>query len=1213
MGSSDTYDVCAWSVDTKVVSKALLRVNYIIYERIRYEINTKYNKFESVEDVRRWIYNLPNYHREFGGEIERFILDVLEGVKRFCPQLVSDCDRVLEELSLGPDVVKVVVFDAVSGERLNGCFLRVQNKEYSFDHQIEVKVKTPITVEVWREGYEKAQIAVSAPGEFVVKLMPREVDVIVNVKDRLGSLPNTLVRITPRSFAGEAKQSLTEKSGSLLLKLFNNQQYDFEAFIGDTSVAKETVRIDNKDVEEAFRVTLQIRDIFCRLAVVFKRRLEPQLTLFEIEERKPEFLQEAFKVVLYDENGNLLGQGYNGEIIPLSRLVNVGERVEIRAYPLDKEGKYLPNLYGLLKMFMELREVRVIQVMGDQRVMVDVDVREVEEEGLTLRFRNTTPYENLKKEVTIYEVELEESAPKTSEESFGGYLGWFDCDEVKAVFGGKGEERKLYKHQYEALEKLESSDGIIVFSGMASGKTEIAVLYLLRAYKRDPKFGYAVVVYPTRELLRDQYGRWKRYFDAAYDLGYLPSPVEVVKYYGEIAKRPEGIKELEKIRKGCCVILTTASTFCGRRFLRLLKQPPRVVVLDEVHFYRSFDLTLLMEFLSFAKNGFGGFGKFMLFSATIGDFEEFCEKVNKQIQISCSLVSGEAVRGRKTVYLLDLSGLDEKYQESIIDKVLEEYCKKSKDKTILFARNRKEAEDYYYKKLRQNWHMKAALHIGDMAMAEREAAARMFRIGRCKWMVTVKTLEVGIDIGDVSRIIHLGLPPSLSEFMQREGRSGRQGQEAESMIFARSKGDFERVKTWLEELKSRSTELLSKLAFNPYSLLAKKIQEVSISRNWPEKVKIGGVVVRCKVFGGSRFKLTLPAGLKGKGEVYIRDIIFRYLPYSVRRRYDKKLFVKKIDVDAKSVILDLVENNDGVSKLTSGGFYATTSGIETVIEENRIEQVLIKQPSGLASMKIRFKPLYVNFVWRSWRTIYRDGEVINVPYYYIMASYPVPEDVAEKLEKLSQDYTRGFLIDFEIPKDLVSDVVKWVVVNRKAELEEVKDEERQERIKRMIREVMWYIESYIHLAVHLLVTIVTQRCKLHPEEIEHYVYSGISLDEILRSEIIRRFAVDWGVDKIRLLAEELSPKLSVKIVIGNKVDLLKEINWHDEEIINSLKELREADLEKLSPYLESHNCFVKADVEGLGESFGKVRGIICELAEKVLKKVQDSADKITVY
>jgi superfamily II DNA/RNA helicase len=1204
---------CAWSVRTKVVNIGLLRVNDIIFERIHDDIEKKYNDLRSVEDLRRWIQNLPNYHKEFGNEIESFILHVLEGVKRFCPQLVSDCNRVLDELSLGPDVVKVVVFDALSGERLNGCFLRVQNKEYRFDHQIEVKVKTPITVEVWREGYEKTQIDVSAPGESVVKLMPREVDVIVDVKDRLGPLPNTLVRITPRSFAGEAKQSLTEKSGSLLLKLFNNQQYEFEAFIGNTLVAKETVRIDNIDVEEAFRVTLQIRDIFCRLAVVFKRRrLKPQLTLFEIEERKPEFLLEAFKIVLYDENGNLLGQGYNGEIITLSRLVNVGERLEIRAYPLDKEGKYLPNFYVPLKMFME-SGTRVAEISGDQRVIVEADIKEVEEEGLTLRFRNTTSYKNLKKEVTVYEVELEESAPKTSEESFNGYLGWFDCDKVKVVFGG-GEERKLYKHQYEALEKLERSDGIIVFSGMASGKTEIAVLYLLRAYKRDPKFGYAVVVYPTRELLRDQYGRWKRYFDAAYDLGYLPSPIEVVKYYGEIAKRPEGEKELEKIRKGCCVILTTASTFCGRRFLRLLKQPPRLVVLDEVHFYRSFDLTVLMEFLRFAKNRFGGFEKFMFFSATIGDSEEFCEKVNKQLEISCSLVSGEAVRGRKTVYLVDLSGLDENYQEAEINKVLEEYCKKSKDKTILFARNRREAEDYD-KKLRQNWHTEAALHIGDVAMVGREAAVRKFRIGRCKWMVTVKTLEVGIDIGDVSRIIHLGLPPSLSEFMQREGRSGRRGQEAESLIFARSKGDFERIKTWLEELKSRSTALLSKLAFNPYSLLAKKIREISISGKWPEKVKIGGVVVRCKVFGGSRFKLTLPAGLKGKGEVYIRDIIFRYLPYSVRLRDDKKLFVKKIDVDAKSVILDLVENNDEVYKLTSGGFYATTSGIETVIEENRIEQVLIKQPSELVSVKIRFKPLYVNFVWRRWRTIYRDGEIIEVPYYYIMASYPVPEDVTEKLEKLSEDYTRGFLIDFEIPKDLVSDVVKWVVENRKAELEEVKDEERQERIKRIIREVMWYIESYLHLAVHLLVNVVTQHYNLHPEEIEHYVRSGISLDEILRSEIIRRFAVDWGVDKIRLFAEELSPKLSVKIVIGNKVDFLKDINWHDEEIINSLKELRKADLEKLSPYLESHNCFVKADVEDLGKSFGevKVRSIICELAEKVLKKVQDSADKLTVY
>ena len=40
---------------------------------------------------------------------------------------------------------------------------------------------------------------------------------------------------------------------------------------------------------------------------------------------------------------------------------------------------------------------------------------------------------------------------------------------------------------------------------------------------------------------------------------------------------------------------------------------------------------------------------------------------------------------------------------------------------------------------------------------------------------TTLTLELGIDLGELERVIQLGAPYSRSSFVQRLGRSGRRG------------------------------------------------------------------------------------------------------------------------------------------------------------------------------------------------------------------------------------------------------------------------------------------------------------------------------------------------------------------------------------------------------------------------------------------------------
>ncbi|MEM0254142.1 MAG: helicase-related protein [Candidatus Bathyarchaeia archaeon] len=121
-------------------------------------------------------------------------------------------------------------------------------------------------------------------------------------------------------------------------------------------------------------------------------------------------------------------------------------------------------------------------------------------------------------------------------------------------------------------------------------------------------------------------------------------------------------------------------------------------------------------------------------------------------------------------------------------------------------RTENEAESLY-SRLSRSFRRMACLHLGDMDELERRKSARDFMLGRRKVIITVKTLEVGIDIGDASRVIHLGLPPSLNDFMQRGGRIGRRGQECESIIILRDSGEVKRFNKWIEELRYEPVHL----------------------------------------------------------------------------------------------------------------------------------------------------------------------------------------------------------------------------------------------------------------------------------------------------------------------------------------------------------------------------------------------------------------------
>jgi ATP-dependent Lhr-like helicase len=77
----------------------------------------------------------------------------------------------------------------------------------------------------------------------------------------------------------------------------------------------------------------------------------------------------------------------------------------------------------------------------------------------------------------------------------------------------------------------------------------------------------------------------------------------------------------------------------------------------------------------------------------------------------------------------------------------------------------------------------AFLVHASLSLDERRRAERAFAEGRDCVIVSTSALELGLDVGDLDRVIQVNAPPSVAAFLQRTGRSGRRPGTTRNCLF----------------------------------------------------------------------------------------------------------------------------------------------------------------------------------------------------------------------------------------------------------------------------------------------------------------------------------------------------------------------------------------------------------------------------------------------
>lgn len=376
----------------------------------------------------------------------------------------------------------------------------------------------------------------------------------------------------------------------------------------------------------------------------------------------------------------------------------------------------------------------------------------------------------------------------------------------------------LHEMQVAAAEIiLKTEDNLLLTSSTASGKTEAAFFPILsELYKdRDKINGFGVLyIAPLKSLINDQFERITELTEEA--------DIPVYHWHGDVAashkanavRDPRGILQItpESLES----MLIRRSGDFGKLFGDL-----RYVVIDEIHTMTGTDrgnqvicqLARLTEKTGIDPRRIG-------LSATVGDLESAARWLGsgsgRQTSAPASpktalvwrigmehffINSGDSSDTKDTAVSVTLGELspdeprlsesDDNVDSYSLDRGFEYVydCVLGK-KSLVFSNSREETE-YVTATLRQIARYRGdedifLIHHGNLSAAIREyAEMKMKESDRPTVTCATTTMELGIDIGRLERIIQIGGPNSVSSFLQRLGRSGRRGDPPEMMMVFR--------------------------------------------------------------------------------------------------------------------------------------------------------------------------------------------------------------------------------------------------------------------------------------------------------------------------------------------------------------------------------------------------------------------------------------------
>lgn len=322
--------------------------------------------------------------------------------------------------------------------------------------------------------------------------------------------------------------------------------------------------------------------------------------------------------------------------------------------------------------------------------------------------------------------------------------------------------------QEEAGEALLAGHNAVVLAPTAGGKTEASMFPVLSDLLTDEPAGLgALYIAPIKALLNNQADRLGTYTEMVGlrrfvwhgDIGtsarkrFLRDPATL------LMTTPESLE----------VMLVSTKVDAAALFGDL-----RAVVIDEIHAMAGSDrgshlLSVLERIAALSRHDIQRIG----LSATVGNPREILGWIQGSSKRPGSLVDPPVPPKPRELLIVHRDSREALASDA---------AKAARGRKSLFFCESRTATEVVARRM-QSLGIDVFVHHSSISKDERARAEELFHTGGDACIACTSTLELGIDVGDLDRVLQAEAPDTVSSFLQRMGRTGRRDGKKANTLF----------------------------------------------------------------------------------------------------------------------------------------------------------------------------------------------------------------------------------------------------------------------------------------------------------------------------------------------------------------------------------------------------------------------------------------------